>query len=614
MDSSTTNFFQEYPQPHEYDDRITNLFELALSPRLNSSVEEFNHILYSDLDSFEKAKKLEKYLPDASISPSIKEALLNHLDIIGFIDETILCETFLSIPNLSECQLRPIGRSLSSEKNIKQFINYCWDYNNIPILKEFRFSQLAIYELIEERMAKPENLLKALFVVLDFYNTIDPQYLTTLLDQYGSLDRILNVSVQQEAKQGLIDKNVSRHLDLLTDETKRELLTLLREEGNHPVTKLFLSNPTVVEYIFFRADLTPEDFDFLVEKDFLNSVHAGSDFHAHFDASPSSLMPFIKGWIHAKNSTNIFNSAIAASVEYLDQKSLDILNVKIDQWLDDPDLHGAQVARLNQFIAQTEKYSLFLWKRRFPKETQNVIQIAKGSQEGKDGPVNTADSTQIVRTLKKLAPPSVQFNKNKVYPDLLGGTCSAMTLSFLANYLEQRKKSASALEAIETIAPEHTSSSEKFRTTQMAYNTIERKRESDDFKKDKIEALLQLELPYSSIERTSANLDINNPEAKEDVEFLYNHLPDGEYVVRTLHISEGEEFLRIKFGPAETKGSKEEEYGHSTLFIKENDRYYYYDPATGPLELTHPSQLYTILSWQNHRWSIPLTRFYKVGS
>jgi hypothetical protein len=70
----------------------------------------------------------------------------------------------------------------------------------------------------------------------------------------------------------------------------------------------------------------------------------------------------------------------------------------------------------------------------------------------------------------------------------------------------------------------------------------------------------------------------------------------------------------VDHDPFDSSKSKGENYGHTTLLIKENNSTFYYDPTVGFMEFTNPEQLPMILQWEHARWNLPQTTLYQVSN
>ena len=232
----------------------------------------------------------------------------------------------------------------------------------------------------------------------------------------------------------------------------------------------------------------------------------------------------------------------------------------------------------------------------------------KGTQNGANGKVSTVEAESIRQILENRSPPGIIFNPTKTEDFCQGGTCSAMSLTLLEKYLKMQKthlESSDHTPEILTkwtndVGVELTSSSEIMRTRQVAYNTIEVIKTSDeiDFAKNKIQALANYH--NLSINHYSKEMDIkelfNQPEASLEMEAL----PEGAYLVRMTKPKDNE---------------KLEDFGHSFVYIKSKELNLFYDPNQGMRdlkELTHASVLFPYFKHYFIERELTKLRFYKL--
>lgn len=587
----------------------------------------FQEIMRTRMEESRKIEELKGFLYHPYLSDGDKLELLTYYVATNHMNEKDVLELIWTIKFIPDCILNDLSWTIDNIDNLDSFTRYCWNNHRVGPLKNFLCRsnewtlklQQSLHTLIEDNKDSPQRV----YSILELFDALAIDDLIVLLKPYAEkeedlsdpytretvLERMLNSAVQNDLDQGTLNPEIGTLLPFMGEEAKSKILTHSRETGSKDAA-IFL-NANFIEYLF-SAELSPDEIDYLISIDFLKAKPVSDYLRVLFSGNSPQAHRFINQWVQGTNSPHIFCQVLADNLGEIDEPS--ILCDKLDVWMRDPTLSDTEKAPLIDFIETTETEELSIWKYRYSEDVRNFRLIQKGSQKGKDGWIDQPQALAIVDELNRKAPSSVQFNKLRMKDELSGGTCSAMSLAFLRKYLEQRAQFQNPLEAFTAIAPDFATSSATFRTIQVAYNTILRKDHSDDFKQDKIAALLQHELPGATIDRVSALIDLNSEKSLDSLEFLYDTLPDGHYVVRALHPGSDSPDERAIFDPTiNGTRQKEEVYGHTTIFVKEGGGRYYYDPATGPIQLNHSEQLGMILSWQNTRWALPAIRFYKIG-
>lgn len=581
----------------------------------------FMQILGSGMGLPQKAKLIDQLLAHPSIADGTILEVFNEPTLFPQLNKTVLLNALKDVKKIPIRGLIMLASQLTDVAHVKQLVEMSWKENAYGPFKTLlnRFTPPLVQSLVKLVVEKEiYDLEEKIFLLSSLGNDI-PDTVMDLLKPFSPplhassnpkklLNRLLNNVVTIQLKNGQLNSNIIQHLESLTPKTIYDILDFIVRSPTPQFEEPFLRNRHVIECIFRAKEPFPaQTIEHLVSIDFLNIDPIREEFFHLSYLYMERILNFANQWIRAPDSPNIFASALTCVIDYLDTETTLILREKLDRLKNSTRITEDQEDELDFFINEIEEKSLIGWSYKYPEEARNFNWLFKGSQDGKDGFTNLPRASQILTVLNLRAPPTVTFDEEQLDNYLLGGTCSAMTLSFLKEFLAARTTAPDALSAIQTIAPRYKNSSYEFRTTQSAYNTISKQEVSLDFKKDKIEALLQYENPDCTIERVSASIDIENEKSSDGVEFLYENLPDGQYIVRALNM-EG----NGKKGK-ERKSAKEEEYGHTTLYIKENGNHYYYDPATGPIQLNNSSQLPMILDWQHARWNLPSIRFYKVG-
>ncbi len=222
--------------------------------------------------------------------------------------------------------------------------------------------------------------------------------------------------------------------------------------------------------------------------------------------------------------------------------------------------------------------------------------LFKGSQGGCNGYVNQKEVNKIIVSLQSSKEPFINFNEKKVVGEIYGGTCTAMSLTFVKKFLKAKNN-------VEVIKDKFRASNEKLRNIQAAFNTIEIIRSNDvvDYSKNKIQSLANY---YKlKINNSSKELDINKIESEGENEFNneINKLQLGIYVIRALKPSTNE---------------KLEEYGHTMIYIKTTKINLLYDPNYG-IEILrrrskHCSMLLSKLKRCNYGFQTNKVKFYQL--
>lgn len=231
------------------------------------------------------------------------------------------------------------------------------------------------------------------------------------------------------------------------------------------------------------------------------------------------------------------------------------------------------------------------------KETKILL---KGSQEGKIGPTHYQEMMKTFRKIQNSEEPGVHFNQARLVNYLYGGTCTAMALGFIEDYLQSSEKDLQQ-RLINTMT-NYTISGETYRAQQIAFNTIERKEDPscEDFKRAKVQSLVNfkdLEIDYASQDMQLDDILAHPEMFKNEIE----KLPEGIYFLRILRPS---------------KNYKLEHWGHSTVYIKNKlQGDYFYDPNYG---LTEIAEGETTAFFEKHLkelndvWLVSNPRFYHI--
>lgn len=236
--------------------------------------------------------------------------------------------------------------------------------------------------------------------------------------------------------------------------------------------------------------------------------------------------------------------------------------------------------------------------------SQNTIPLFISTHEGCEGSIDLKEALAICSYLKNHAPLGIEFSENRMDHKLVGGTCSAISLEFLEDYLKLKKQNlsdASLIQAIQKLGIKYQHSSQKMRTRQAAYNTISvnKKAFSTDYLKAKIQALAnyhQLKVDY-----TSNLIDIRKVRNGSHLDPLLTHLPEGVYILRQIE---------------PCRNQKLEKQGHTYIYIKESDLNIFFDPNKGAV-LLNPGhryeELFISLKEYYNSYHIYQFRFYLIN-
>lgn len=328
---------------------------------------------------------------------------------------------------------------------------------------------------------------------------------------------------------------------------------------------------------------------------------------AIYTKDPESINNYILNLLKSTPPQSCFSSLLIEILPLLSAETIQVICEKLKQLTSEPVLDTSSV----EFIQELKEGSLHIWSTDYAPNVRNYTVLAKGTQIGKDGEFDMDKTLDIMKTLRSKSPNTVEFDYGRIQAYLSGGVCSAMTLRLLSLFREAIKSSASSIsEALKKAATAVKIAGPEYRAIQSAYNTIGKTEiNSGDFKRDKIQALLNYDNSDLAISLASSEIDLSASDSLSKLRDEINSLPDGTYVTRSLN-----PFQSSTPNSQPTPSSiKQENYGHSTLLIKDQGIGYYYDPAIGVLQLNSPEQLHMILQWQNTRWRLPLTRFYQVA-
>jgi hypothetical protein len=226
--------------------------------------------------------------------------------------------------------------------------------------------------------------------------------------------------------------------------------------------------------------------------------------------------------------------------------------------------------------------------------------IKPSTDDDCNGSVNLCQAKSVCQKLND-NPEHVLFHVNTIDGYLEGGACSAMSFDFVDNYLKKRQK-MSPEEAIEAIGDNYRKCSEFFRSVQAAFNTICKDPQNpvDDFKKAKIAAMMRL---YDrNVIAVSDEINLQNDPMKtlQKINSILKKFSKGVFIIRCIQSA---------------NNSKDENYGHSMVLIRDQEKQYFYNPENGVYQLMRGYEdlfLSQFLYDVNNHWAVPKSRFYQI--
>lgn len=261
-------------------------------------------------------------------------------------------------------------------------------------------------------------------------------------------------------------------------------------------------------------------------------------------------------------------------------------------------IFNSSVSNANQNPWYSDLYNWLIPSDEKPKKTTKIA--IKGSQEGKLGPTVYPEMFNTFNAVKRTQEDGVFFNSRHLKPYLYGGTCTAMALGFIQDFIYSPTLNLRD-RAIE-VMKNYTKSGPTFRAQQIAFNCIEKSKEtsSDDFKRAKVQSLLNFidqKIDYASEPMLIDDIVNDQSVFKKQIEAL----PEGLYFLRVLN---------------PTDNYKEERWGHSTVYIKNKlQGDYFYDPNFGLIEIADgETAAFFIdhLKTMQEKWYVSEPRFYRI--
>lgn len=207
------------------------------------------------------------------------------------------------------------------------------------------------------------------------------------------------------------------------------------------------------------------------------------------------------------------------------------------------------------------------------------------SQNQSYGTVDPEAVRAICNKINTYRPSGIKAHVTSINSYISGGTCSALSFSFIKRYLEHKQStSAKPQDIIATLAPIFSKGATlEHRVQQAAFNLIYRKRKEvcSDFLRTKMQALANyydlyiqdctplVKVPsyFSYMEEKDSTLEDQLP--SDSITSIatqaLSNLQCGVYLIRAIKPS--------------SFNKKQESYGHSMAFIKERNYSVFYDPS-----------------------------------
>ncbi|MES2200018.1 MAG: DUF4116 domain-containing protein [Chlamydiota bacterium] len=275
--------------------------------------------------------------------------------------------------------------------------------------------------------------------------------------------------------------------------------------------------------------------------------------------------------------------------------------------------NNPEILRIVRGTGKLSPFDIDTISQRIDELAQNensTIGLFASEQLLKDGIVDSKKIQNFLTVLRKKAKEGIYFTEPES-SSLSGGTCSAMSLTFIHELLSNKKpitnitEFKSALRELSSKATTKdciTKSCPSLRDLQMSFNSIriapQDRPKNLDFSKHKIESLAKI---YGfSIKTTSQSIAIRDDQAKTIFKEEMEKLPKGIYLLRALNKADNE---------------KLESFGHSLLFIKAEDFIGLYDPSVG-MKIASPKRLDDFIQntvlFSLKRYALHEARFYEI--
>jgi hypothetical protein len=227
-----------------------------------------------------------------------------------------------------------------------------------------------------------------------------------------------------------------------------------------------------------------------------------------------------------------------------------------------------------------------------PSESDYVFH---GSQKNCDGEGSLNEINRTIVLYQDYFEQNIRFNTMCVAPSLQGGSCSAMTVTFLSKVMQiiqkmnNFKQDGIQRNQLINLAENFLTSGETFISQQLVLNTIQvLSKEKLDFLPGKVQGILHLKnLAMKQVVFIDDLDDYQNEKCKTSFCTALQKANLGLYIIRSIKTA--------------YENNKKEDFGHSMALIKGPDTSYFYDPNSGLVELKENtfSKLFNYISLLN---------------
>lgn len=223
-----------------------------------------------------------------------------------------------------------------------------------------------------------------------------------------------------------------------------------------------------------------------------------------------------------------------------------------------------------------------------------------------NGSSRLVEARKTVTRLQQQTIPAVSFNPKKLKGKVDGGNCTALAFHFATKVFDQYPREGSLSQLAKKINEwkllYQTGEAEDIllmRSIQEAFNTITVEKQPDiDLSKNKIEAMARFH--NFTVEEASPEFSIPKGKQSKALKLIKG-------------LSDGIHFLRI-IKPLDNE--KQEDFGHSLVFIKKQNEAIFYDPSdtVEHIESTYlGDRMFFHLQRCFKRWNVQNARFYKLA-
>lgn len=240
----------------------------------------------------------------------------------------------------------------------------------------------------------------------------------------------------------------------------------------------------------------------------------------------------------------------------------------------------------------------------------HVSKIKECRQVGCMGATNKTKAMEVFNKIKGQAPQGIKFNKNKITGHISGGNCSALAFGFIQVYLNAKSQISASSDGDEMpedqveqlLRPFERGCNDDiitYRSIQLAFNSIEVDRRH-----------LPADVSAAKVQSLANYYDFNARPATNECDLVNDGVDKMEE--ETAKLTPGIYLLRVL---APKDNERQEDYGHTMVYIKTNKRVLFYDPThtaeyvTSKLPTDH---LYPTLLSQYNKWQTRKWRFYSI--